>query len=270
MVHILQRYKGGDCDILSNKEKRMVGVGFPRNNFNRIRGADDLKIYQVVMYIKQHVGLYDMLITSLKTIAEESGYSANTHNNEFFDPFKKALLYLIEEEYITADMDISTVRNTYFRIQLTTKKNLFYTDKPFVFLSFYEYEKILAANTRVSKSSLLGVYLYIKQFIDSESDTKVSYPTKYKIEKALKISNTTVESCISVLAQIGLITVSTGFYVKNKKNNTFIPTRNVFFIGKVEIDVSMCKEILKSIYSSTVYAKEELEDKQISYLRKLK
>lgn len=201
---------------------------------------------------------------------EESGYKTGSHNKNSYEPFRKALLYLIEEEYITCDTDVLTVRNTYFRITLTKKKNLFFTDEPFVFLSFYEYEKICRANTRISKSTLLGAYLYIKQFADSESEIKVSYPSKYTIEKDLHLSNTTIESCIRILADLGLITVASGFYVKGKNSETYTPVRNIFFIGRVEIDIDLCKKTLEGIYSSTVYVKEELEDKQIQYIKKSK
>ena len=101
-----------------------------------------------------------------------------------------------------------------FTIKLSSENNLFFSKDNFVQISITEYETITKANTgKINKAVLLGVYLFIKQYILSDSEmagmlSKISYPSKQQIKKGIGISSiATIENSISILADLKLICV---------------------------------------------------------------
>lgn len=167
------------------------------------------------------------------------------------------------------------IQTSVFTIKLSTEKNLFFVNDNFVQISITEYERITRSDTgKINKSVLLGVYLFIKQYILSDSDTmgvlpKISYPSKQQIKKGIGISSvTTIENAISMLADLRLIYIRSDMCVENSKmSGEFIPTRNVFALNKEELNNDVILAELERIYGRTVYNKDNVSGK-IVFLNK--
>lgn len=261
--------------FLQNEEKSNVTVGFSKKEFKNHKGISGLKYYLIVMYLRKHLETFGQVTFTLNRLLEECGYSTRSHNKSIYSDFREIIkTEIINKEYATCDVDIFTVNPTeIFSLQLSDKKNIFYTKDNFVQFSIDEYEQISNASTKINKSVLAGVYLFIKQYI-TESDVsipKISYPSKQQIKKGIGIaSSTTIEKAISTLSDIGIIFVRSEMFVENKEiKGEFIPTRNVFALRKEELYGDAILVELENVYGRKVYNRENVTGK-IKYLDKEK
>jgi len=226
------------------------------------------------MYLRKHLETFGQVTLTLNRLLEECGYSTKSHNKSIYSDFREIIkTEVINKGYATCDVDIFTVNpNEMFSLQLSEKKNIFYTKDNFVQFSIDEYEKISNASTKINKSVLAGVYLFIKQYI-IESDVpipKISYPSKQQIKKGIGIaSNTTIENAIATLSDIGMIYVRSEMFVENIENEgSYVPTRNVFALNEEELYGDVILTELEKVYGRKVYNRGDINEKKIQYLNK--
>lgn len=230
------------------------------------------------MYLRNHLQTFGQISLTLNNLLEECGYSTKSHNKSIYSDFREIIkTELINKGYVNCEIDIFTVNPTeMFNLQLSEKKNLFYSKDNFVQLSISEYEKIANLNSKVSKSVLIGVYLFIKQYImeypdGAMSPPKVSYPSKQQIKRGIGISSfTTIENAISILVDLKLLYIRTDMFVENtEEENVYIPTRNVFALKEEELFGDVILIELERIYNKKVYNKDDVPG-EIKYLDKQK
>ena len=261
--------------FLPNEEKSNVTVGFSKKEFKNHKGVSGLKYYLIVMYLRKHLETFGQVTLTLNRLLEECGYSTKSHNKSIYSDFREIIkTEIINKGYATCDVDIFTVNPTeMFSLQLSDKKNIFYTKDNFVQFSVDEYENISNASAKINKSVLAGVYLFIKQYI-IESDVpipKVSYPSKQQIKKGIGIaSTTTIENAISTLSEMGMIYVRSEMFVENTEvEGEFIPTRNVFALNEEELYGDEILVELEKVYRRKVYDREDVTGR-IKFLDKEK
>ena len=234
-----------------------------------------LKYYLIVMYLRKHLETFGQVTLTLNRLLEECGYSTKSHNKSIYSDFREIIkTEIINKGYANCDVDIFTVNpNEIFSLQLSDKKNIFYSKDSFVQLSIEEYEKISGLTSKVNKSILVGVYLFIKQYIIETTDPvpKISYPSKQQIKKGIGISSTTtIENAISILSQSKMIFVRSEMYIENSEiNGEFIPARNVFSLNEEELYDDAVLVELERIYGRRVYNREDVTG-TIKYLTKEK
>ena len=264
--------------FLPNEEKSNVTVGFSKKEFKNHKGVSGLKYYLIIMYLRKHLETFGQVTLTLNRLLEECGYSTKSHNKSIYSDFREIIkTEIINKGYATCDVDIFTVNPTeMFSLQLSDKKNIFYTKDNFVQFSVDEYEKISNASAKINKSVLAGVYLFIKQYIiDYPSDTisppRISYPSKQQIKKGIGISSTTtIENAITTLLSMKMIYLRTDMFVENtKEDGVYVPTRNVFALNGEELIGDAILVELERIYNKKVYNKDDVPGK-IKYLTKEK
>lgn len=264
--------------FLTNEEKQNVTVGFSKKEFKNHKGVSGLKYYLIVMYLRKHLETFGQVTLTLNRLLEECGYSTKSHNKSIYSDFREIIkTEIINKGYATCDVDIFTVNPTeMFSLQLSDKKNIFYTKDNFVQFSVEEYEHIANSNGKINKSVLVGVYLFIKQYIiDYPSDTisppRISYPSKQQIKKGIGISSTTtIENAITTLLSMEMIYLRTDMFVENtEEEGIYVPTRNVFALNGEELIGDAVLVELERIYNKKVYNKDDVPGK-IRYLTKEK
>ena len=272
-----QRRKNNINDIifLTNEEKTNVTVGFSKKEFKNHKGVSGLKYYLIIMYLRKHLETFGQVTLTLNRLLEECGYSTKSHNKSIYSDFREIIkTEIINKGYATCNVDIFTVNPTeMFSLQLSDKKNIFYTKDNFVQFSVDEYERITDSSSKINKSVLAGVYLFIKQYI-IESDLpilKVSYPSKQQIKKGIGISSTTtIENAISTLCDMKMIYVRSEMFVENTEvEGEFIPTRNVFALNEEELYGDAILVELEKVYGRKVYNREDITG-NIKFLEKEK
>ena len=230
------------------------------------------------MYLRKHLETFGQVTLTLNRLLEECGYSTKSHNKSIYSDFREIIkTEIINKGYATCDIDIFTVNpSEIFSLQLSNKKNIFYTKDNFVQFSVYEYECIANSNGKINKSVLAGVYLFIKQYIiDYPSDTisppRISYPSKQQIKKGIGISSTTtIENAITTLLSMEMIYLRTDMFVENtEEDGVYVPTRNVFALNGEELIGDAILVELERIYNKKVYNKDDVPGK-IKYLTKEK
>ena len=230
------------------------------------------------MYLRKHLETFGQVTLTLNRLLEECGYSTKSHNKSIYSDFREIIkTEIINKGYATCDADIFTVNPTeMFLLQLSDKKNIFYTKDNFVQFSVDEYERIANSNGKINKSVLAGVYLFIKQYIiDYPSDTisppRISYPSKQQIKKGIGISSiTTIENAITTLLSMEMIYLRTDMFVENtEEDGVYVPTRNVFALNGEELIGDAVLVELERIYNKKVYDKDDVPGK-IKYLTKEK
>lgn len=230
------------------------------------------------MYLRKHLETFGQVTLTLNRLLEECGYSTKSHNKSIYSDFREIIkTEVINKGYATCDIDIFTVSPTeMFSLQLSDKKNIFYTKDNFVQFSVDEYEQISNANTKINKSVLAGVYLFIKQYImdyptDTISPPRISYPSKQQIKKGIGIaSNSTIENAISTLSEMEMIYIRSEMFVENTEEEGFyVPTRNVFALNEEELYGDAILVELERVYGKKVYNKDDVPGK-IKFLDKQK
>ena len=264
--------------FLPNEEKSNVTVGFSKKEFKNHKGVSGLKYYLIVMYLRKHLETFGQVTLTLNRLLEECGYSTKSHNKSIYSDFREIIkTEIINKGYATCDVDIFTVNPTeMFSLQLSDKKNIFYTKDNFVQFSVDEYEHIANSNSKINKSVLVGVYLFIKQYIidypsDAISPPRISYPSKQQIKKGIGISSTTtIENAIMTLLSMEMIYLRTDMFVENtEEEGIYVPTRNVFALNGEELIGDAILVELERIYNKKVYNKDDVPGK-IKYLIKEK
>lgn len=251
-------------------------VGFSKKEFKNHKGTSGLKYYLIVMYLRKHLETFGQVTLTLNRLLEECGYSTKSHNKSIYSDFREIIkTEIINKGYANCDVDIFTVNpNEIFSLQLSDKKNIFYSKDSFVQFSIEEYEKISGLTGKVNKSILVGVYLFIKQYIIETTDPvpKISYPSKQQIKKGIGISSTTtIENAISILSQSKMIFVRSEMYIENSEiDGEFIPARNVFSLNEDELYDDAVLIELERIYGRRVYNREDIDERKIRYLTKTK
>lgn len=253
-------------------------VGFSKKEFKNHKGISGLKYYLIIMYLRKHLETFGQVTLTLNRLLEECGYSTKSHNKSIYSDFREIIkTEIINKGYATCNVDIFTVNPTeMFSLQLSNKKNIFYTKDNFVQFSVDEYEKISNSTGKINKSVLTGVYLFIKQYIidypnDTISPPKISFPSKQQIKKGIGISSTTtIENAIATLLSMEMIYIRTDMFVENtEEDGVYVPTRNVFALNGEELIGDAILVELERIYNKKVYNKDEVPG-NIKFLEKEK
>lgn len=259
---------------LSEKDKKITSVGFSKKEIKNHKGISGLKYYLIILYLRKHVQTFGQVTLTLNDLLQEIGYSTKTNNKSIYSDFREIIkTEIINKGYASCSTDIFIVKpNDLFYLQLSYEKNVFFTEDNFVQISIAEYETICSLSSKINKSILLGIYLYIKQYImDYPGDiapAKISFPSKSQIAKGLDTSIPTVENGLSVLESHKLIYIRRDMFVENKKEaGIFVPTRNVYALDPNELDGDAVPIELEKIYGKRIYNKEDVPGK-IKYLTK--
>lgn len=261
---------------LSEKDKKITSVGFSKKEIKHHKGISGLKYYLIILYLRKHVQTFGQVTLTLNDLLQEIGYSIKTNNKSIYSDFREIIkTELINKGYASCNTDIFVVKpNDLFYLQLSYERNVFFTEDSFVQITISEYEKICSLSSKISKSILLGIYLYIKQYImDYPGDiapVKISFPSKSQIAKGLDTSIQTVENGLSVLESYKLIYIRRDMFVENKKEEgVFVPTRNVYALDPMELEGDSVLIELERIYGKRIYNKEDVPG-EIKYLTKMK
>ena len=261
---------------LSEKDKKITSVGFSKKEIKNHKGISGLKYYLIILYLRKHVQTFGQIALTLNDLLQEIGYSTKTNNKSIYSDFREIIkTELINKGYASCNTDIFVVKpNDLFYLQLSYERNVFFTEDSFVQITISEYEKICSLSSKINKSILLGIYLYIKQYImDYPGDiapAKISFPSKSQIAKGLDTSISTVENGLSVLESYKLIYIRRDMFVENKKEEgVFVPTRNVYALDPMELEGDSVLIELERIYGKRIYNKEDVPG-EIKYLTKMK
>lgn len=261
---------------LSEKDKKITSVGFSKKEIKNHKGISGLKYYLIILYLRKHVQTFGQVTLTLNDLLQEIGYSIKTNNKSIYSDFREIIkTELINKGYASCNTDIFVVKpNDLFYLQLSYENNIFFAEDSFVQITISEYEKICSLSSKINKSILLGIYLYIKQYImDYPGDiapAKISFPSKSQIAKGLDTSIQTVENGLSVLESYKLIYIRRDMFVENKKEEgVFVPTRNVYALDPMELEGDSVLIELERIYGKRIYNKEDVPG-EIKYLTKMK
>ena len=130
-----------------------LGVGFSKKEIQLHKGMSGLKYYLIVLYLRFHLEPVNRVNTTLADIMNECGYSSNSHNASIYDDWRAILKDLISQEYITCSQDIMNVSpSKQLHIIFNYKKNLFFTNDSFVFITKHEFDTISSYRTKMNKS----------------------------------------------------------------------------------------------------------------------
>lgn len=263
--------------FFTENDKTNINVGFSKKSFVYHKGVSGLKYYLIVMFLRKHMDTFGEISFTLNKLLDECGYLTKTHNSSIYSDFRKIIQYeIIDKGFATSSDNILTISpSNLYTLQLLPNKLLFFTNDNFVTLNVKEYETIAKSNIgKVSKSILVGVYLFIKQYILSDSPMterfiKISFPSKQQIKKGIGVSSlTTIESAISILASLKMLYVGGDMYIEDLDEvGAYIPTRNVYALNEDELKSDAVLIELENIYKRTVYRKEDVPGK-IKYLKK--
>lgn len=261
---------------LSDDDKQITSVGFSKKKIKDHKGISGLKYYLIILYLRKHIQTFGQVALTLNDLLKECGYSTNSNNKSIYSDFREIIkTEIINKGYASCSTDIFIVKpNDLFYIQLSYEKNIFFTEDSFVQITISEYEKICSLPSKINKSILLGIYLYIKQYImDYPGDiapAKISFPSKSQIAKGLDTSIPTVENGLFVLESHQLIYIRRNMFVENKKEEgIFVPTRNVYALDPNELEGDSILIELERIYGKRIYNKEDVPG-EIRYLTKMK
>ncbi|WP_308698618.1 hypothetical protein [uncultured Thomasclavelia sp.] len=264
--------------FIPSEEKQNVTVGFSKKEFKNHKGISELKYYLIVMYLRKHLQTFGQVSLTLNNLLEECGYSTKSHNKSIYSDFREIIkIEVLNKGYATCEVDIFTVNPTeMFVLQLSEKKSLFHTKDNFVQFSISEYEQITKSDSKINKSILTGVYLFIKQYIMDYPDNiisppKISYPSKQQIKKGIGIASaTTIENAIHELSELGMIYIRSDMFVEYvEEKDLYIPTRNVFALNEEELYGDTILVELERIYGKKVYNKDDVPG-ELMYLPKQK
>ena len=261
---------------LSEKDKQITSVGFSKKEIKNHKGISGLKYYLIILYLRKHVQTFGQITLTLNDLLQEFGYSTKTNNKSIYSDFREIIkTEIINKGYASCNKDIFIIKpNDLFHLQMSYENNIFFTEDNFVQITIFEYENICSISSKINKSVLLGIYLYIKQFImDYSGDitpAKISFPSKSQIAKGLDISVQTVESGLLVLESNKLIYIRRDMFVENKKEEgIYVPTRNVYALDPKELEGKSVLIELERIYGKRIYNKEDVPG-EIRYLTKSK
>lgn len=261
---------------LSEKDKQITSVGFSKKEIKNHKGISGLKYYLIILYLRKHVQTFGQITLTLNDLLQEFGYSTKTNNKSIYSDFREIIkTEIINKGYASCNKDIFVIKpNDLFYLQMSYENNIFFTEDNFVQITISEYENICSILSKINKSVLLGIYLYIKQFImDYSGDitpAKISFPSKLQIAKGLDISVQTVESGLLVLESNKLIYIRRDMFVENKKEeDVYVPTRNVYALDPKELEGKSVLIELERIYGKRIYNKEDVPG-EIRYLTKSK
>ena len=261
---------------LSEKDKQITSVGFSKKEIKDHKGISGLKYYLIVLYLRKHVQTFGQVTLTLNDLLQEFGYSTNTNNKSIYSDFREIIkTEIINKGYGKCDKDIFVVKpNDLFHIQLSYEDNIFFSEDNFVQITISEYENICSISSKINHSILLGIYIFIKQYImDYQGDivpAKISFPSKSQIAKGLDTSISTVESGLSILESHKLIYIRRDMFVENKKEEgIYVPTRNVYALEPKELEGDSVLIELERIYGKRIYNKEDVPG-EIKYLTKMK
>ena len=261
---------------LSEKDKQITSVGFSKKEIKNHKGISGLKYYLIILYLRKHVQTFGQITLTLNDLLQEFGYSTKTNNRSIYSDFREIIkTEIINKGYASCNKDIFVIKpNDLFYLQMSYENNIFFTEDNFVQITIFEYENICSISSKINKSVLLGIYLYIKQFImDYSGDitpAKISFPSKLQIAKGLDISVQTVESGLLALESNKLLYIRRDMFVENKKEEgVYVPTRNVYALDPKELEGKSVLIELERIYGKRIYNKENVPG-EIRYLTKAK
>lgn len=229
------------------------------------------------MYLRKHLQPFGEICFTLNRMMNECGYSTNTHVQSIYDDFRRIIQEeIIDEGYAEIDTDIMSVAsNEFVTMKLSSKKNLLFVEDNFVQISVYEFDTIATyRGSRVNKAMLMGVFIFIKQFILQDGCDgmypKIAYPSKLQIRDGIGVAAiSTIENAIKILVDLKLLYVKTDLFVADYNSDTvFVPARNVYALNPDELQDGIVMQELSDFYGRAVCDKENISGK-IRYLPRM-
>ena len=261
-----------------------IVVGFSKDGFKDHKGKEGLKYYALMMCLRCHMDSFGRVILSPDLILKE----ITKRTTCFTKKEIKAIADMVYKEvvnpgYAEIEFDSEDITaKTFFILKFSKKKNPFFVESNYVTISSYEYHRILYyvnayPEANVSKVFMLGVYTYIKSYINKEAN--IAYPTKQQISDGLGISVRSVERNIIALEKAELLYVKRNLYINqtsqsseeatgSTSNRFYIPARNVYAIDPDAIKGDAVFSELEKLYGKEVVSRDQVDGK-IGFLPKL-
>ena len=240
-----------------------IFVSFDRSIFKKLNGMSELKYLSVVMYVRKNCNISGEVRTSLHNLARGCGYDIVSHNKNAFSDFRMIIKkYLIDTGYMLCDSDIDTITpSKTFKLTLVNDIDVPESNS-FVMMTVSEFDRIVSLNTNINNAVLVGVYLYIKQYIISDNDlySPISCPSKNKISTTLGLSSSTVYKAIDVLVKNKILYESDNYYIKDSKDNDiFICIRHAYALNQKHLTDAAIKDSLYCMYNETIYSWKDVK-----------
>jgi len=219
------------------------------------------------MYLRKHLETFGEISLTLNRLLTECGYSTKSHNQSIYKDFRTIIKNeIVSKGFGKIDEDVMKIPpSAIFTISLSRDKPIFFSKDNFVLLTIDEYEKISSSTSSLNKSILVGVYLFIKQYIPEDSYitsdcSKISYPSKQQIKSGVGVSSvSTIENAINTLSEMGMIYIRGDMFIEDsEEEGVYIPTRNVYALKKSNLTDDSCLFELERIYKRTVYKKDNV------------
>lgn len=261
-----------------------VVVGFSKDGFEKHKGKEGLKYYALMMYLRCYIGASGYVMTTPETILKE----ITKRTTCFTKKEIKAIVDMVYKEVVNpgyAEIEFVSENITakaFFTLKFSKEKNPFFVENNYVTINSYEYHRILYyvnayPEANVSKVLMLGVYTYIKSYINKE--VGIAYPTKQLISDSLGISVRSIEKTIIALEKARLLYVKRNLYINqtsqsskevigSTSNRFYVPARNVYAIDPNVIKSDAVFSELGKLYGKEVVSKDQVDGK-IGFLPKL-
>ncbi len=244
-----------------NTKKATVTID--RKKLSEHMGVKGLKYFLVIGYLRKHLQSIGNVKLSLNELILGCGGSLTYRAVSKYKDYRNIIKELSENKLVNIQADIDKVKpSTYFDIICT--KELFEKKNNFVVFNVYEFDKIIGfADGSISKAALVGVYLYVKQFITLKPDLSYGnyfvFPSLSDMSADLGISVKTCRYALKELVDIGLLFCLENFYIEEKsKKNYYVPTRCTYALDKKYLVPQNVKNAMADFYGRPVYEENEV------------
>ena len=153
----------------------------------------------VYILIDRNRSIEDMSYITIGQVLRKCGYRNVKRKTKIFFEVLKCLLFLRESNLIECEFDIYTV-NYNDCIEIRIIKENFDVKDGFTKIYGKDLDMILDSDTRLSKESLLTVYLYVVSFIGSYKDSPGAFFRSIEsMSRELSMSKDTISRCLDYL-----------------------------------------------------------------------
>lgn len=225
----------------------------------------------LVLYIliDRHRSYEDISYITIKEILETCGYKITTHKPKIFYDSIKALLFLQESNYISADFDPYSLNyNENVPIKIISK-NFDQTER-FTMIHGKIFDKIIASTSKLNKENLLLAFLYVNSYIgnrpkNSDGTEKIHNPESapeaffrnlHTMSSDIAMSRDTVTNCMQELVSLGILKKKVVGSVK-RDNTPPQNVPNIYVINKdnYKQEIEWALDKMKEIYQVDSFGK---------------
>ena len=181
------------------------------------------------------------LNTTIDILVKSIGYIPNYHKGKINETVLQQLNYLVHEKYITTSISLDVVKpKECFTISINGENNIFDMStgknetKPFVMLTYHEFEVITQTKTTSDKGILIKAFLHIKKRINLNNySEQFTYCSQELLSKECGTSRGySIQTPINDLVSIGVLyEYTTGSYTD--LNGTKRNAPNIYILLKM-------------------------------------